>query len=84
MLPKIQTSARNFHMTMEEKGKHTLIQLVKIAKTKYIMDYSVESSPSFGCSNSALLALVVQTLTNKKFRKHSHHLVVQTLMGPEV
>ncbi|XP_020265803.1 tubby-like protein 4 isoform X2 [Asparagus officinalis] len=38
-MPKIQTSVKNFQLTMEEKGKQTLLQFGKIGKSKYVMDY---------------------------------------------
>ncbi|XP_039131661.1 tubby-like protein 4 [Dioscorea cayenensis subsp. rotundata] len=37
--PRIQTSVKNFQLTMEEKGRQTILQLGKIGKSKYLMDY---------------------------------------------
>ncbi|KAJ0984252.1 hypothetical protein J5N97_002608 [Dioscorea zingiberensis] len=38
-MPRIQTSVKNFQLTMEEKGRQTILQLGKIGKSKYLMDY---------------------------------------------
>ncbi|KAJ3679201.1 hypothetical protein LUZ60_017212 [Juncus effusus] len=36
---RVQTSVKNFQLTMEEKGKQTILQLGRIGKSKYIMDF---------------------------------------------
>ncbi|KAG8058271.1 hypothetical protein GUJ93_ZPchr0002g24417 [Zizania palustris] len=36
---KVQASMKNFQMTLEENGKETILQLGKIEKSKYIMDF---------------------------------------------
>nr|XP_043617845.1 tubby-like protein 8 [Erigeron canadensis] len=36
---KIQSSAKNFQLTMEKNGKQTILQLGRVGKTKYVMDY---------------------------------------------
>ncbi|XP_078163635.1 tubby like protein 8 isoform X2 [Carex rostrata] len=36
---RVQTSVKNFQMTMEEKSKQTILQLGRIGKSKYIMDF---------------------------------------------
>ncbi|XP_062218368.1 tubby-like protein 4 [Phragmites australis] len=36
---KVQTSVKNFQMTLEENGRHTVLQLGRIGKSKYIMDF---------------------------------------------
>ncbi|KAJ4758144.1 hypothetical protein LUZ62_068519 [Rhynchospora pubera] len=36
---RVQASVKNFQMTMEEKGKQTILQLGRIGKSKYIMDF---------------------------------------------
>uniref|UniRef100_A0A9I9DTE0 Tubby C-terminal domain-containing protein n=1 Tax=Cucumis melo TaxID=3656 RepID=A0A9I9DTE0_CUCME len=35
----IQTSVKNFQLTLEENGKQTILQLGRIGKSKYVMDY---------------------------------------------
>ncbi|THU59141.1 hypothetical protein C4D60_Mb03t21860 [Musa balbisiana] len=37
--PIIKSSVKNFQLTMEEKGRQTILQLGKIGKSKYVMDY---------------------------------------------
>ncbi|XP_038977131.1 tubby-like protein 4 [Phoenix dactylifera] len=37
--PRIQASAKNFQLIMEEKGRQTILQLGRIGKSKYLMDY---------------------------------------------
>ncbi|XP_074561776.1 tubby-like protein 4 [Curcuma longa] len=36
---RIQTSVKNFQLTMEDKGRQTILQLGKIGTSKYVMDY---------------------------------------------
>ncbi|KAF8783848.1 hypothetical protein HU200_000290 [Digitaria exilis] len=36
---KVQTSVKNFQMTMEENGRQTVLQLGRVGKSKYIMDF---------------------------------------------
>ncbi|CAM0946485.1 unnamed protein product [Alopecurus aequalis] len=36
---KVQTSVKNFQMTMEENGRQTILQLGRVGKSKYIMDF---------------------------------------------
>ncbi|XP_058067806.1 tubby-like protein 4 [Magnolia sinica] len=36
---RIRTSVKNFQLTMEEKGKQSILQLGRIGKSKYVMDY---------------------------------------------
>uniref|UniRef100_A0A0D9VCY2 Tubby C-terminal domain-containing protein n=1 Tax=Leersia perrieri TaxID=77586 RepID=A0A0D9VCY2_9ORYZ len=36
---KVQASVKNFQMTLEENGKQTVLQLGRIGKSKYIMDF---------------------------------------------
>ncbi|EAZ21964.1 hypothetical protein OsJ_05617 [Oryza sativa Japonica Group] len=36
---KVQPSVKNFQMTLEEKGRQTILQLGRIGKSKYIMDF---------------------------------------------
>ncbi|XP_039788436.1 tubby-like protein 4 isoform X2 [Panicum virgatum] len=36
---KVQTSVNNFQMTLEENGRHTILQLGRVGKSKYIMDF---------------------------------------------
>ncbi|CAL5059946.1 unnamed protein product [Urochloa decumbens] len=36
---KVQTSVKNFQMTLEEKGRQTVLQLGRVGKSKYIMDF---------------------------------------------
>ncbi|KAM0893331.1 hypothetical protein ACQ4PT_025162 [Festuca glaucescens] len=36
---KVQTSVKNFQMTLEENGRQTLLQLGRVGKSKYIMDF---------------------------------------------
>ncbi|PKA67057.1 Tubby-like protein 4 [Apostasia shenzhenica] len=36
---RIQTSVKNFQLTMEENGKQTILQLGRITKSQYVMDY---------------------------------------------
>ncbi|KAL5207972.1 hypothetical protein ABZP36_032407 [Zizania latifolia] len=36
---KVQASVKNFQMTLEENGKETILQLGRIGKSKYIMDF---------------------------------------------
>ncbi|MFS7971264.1 putative transcription factor TUBBY family [Helianthus anomalus] len=36
---KIQSSVKNFQLTMEKDGRQTILQLGRVAKTKYVMDY---------------------------------------------
>ncbi|KAK9066328.1 hypothetical protein SSX86_013649 [Deinandra increscens subsp. villosa] len=36
---KIQSSVKNFQLTMEKDGRQTLLQLGRVAKSKYLMDY---------------------------------------------
>ncbi|XP_074269511.1 tubby-like protein 8 [Silene latifolia] len=36
---KIQSSVKNFQLTMEENGRQTILQLCRIGKSKYILDY---------------------------------------------
>ncbi|XP_073001784.1 tubby-like protein 4 [Typha latifolia] len=36
---KVQTSVKNFQLTMEEKGRQTILQLGRIGKSKYVMDF---------------------------------------------
>ncbi|XP_022153485.1 tubby-like protein 8 [Momordica charantia] len=35
----IKTSVKNFQLTLEENGKQTILQLGRIGKSKYVMDY---------------------------------------------
>ncbi|KAG1327508.1 putative Tubby-like protein 4 [Cocos nucifera] len=37
--PRIQASVKNFQLIMEEKGRQTILQLGRIGKSKYLMDY---------------------------------------------
>ncbi|KAE8776778.1 tubby-like protein 4 [Hordeum vulgare] len=36
---KVQTSVKNFQMTLEENGRQTILQLGRVGKSKYIMDF---------------------------------------------
>ncbi|XP_062223909.1 tubby-like protein 4 isoform X2 [Phragmites australis] len=36
---KVQTSVKNFQMTLEENGRQTVLQLGRVGKSKYIMDF---------------------------------------------
>uniref|UniRef100_I1NXV3 Tubby C-terminal domain-containing protein n=1 Tax=Oryza glaberrima TaxID=4538 RepID=I1NXV3_ORYGL len=36
---KVQPSVKNFQMTLEENGRQTILQLGRIGKSKYIMDF---------------------------------------------
>ncbi|KVI06087.1 Tubby, C-terminal, partial [Cynara cardunculus var. scolymus] len=36
---KIQSSAKNFQLTLEKNGRQTILQLGRIGKSKYVMDY---------------------------------------------
>ncbi|KAM6571196.1 hypothetical protein CsatA_015276 [Cannabis sativa] len=36
---KIQSSVKNFQLTLEERGKQTILQLGRVEKSKYVMDY---------------------------------------------
>ncbi|XP_042000993.1 tubby-like protein 8 isoform X2 [Salvia splendens] len=36
---KIQSSVKNFQLTMEKQGKQTILQLGRLGKSKYVMDY---------------------------------------------
>ncbi|RVW49215.1 Tubby-like protein 8 [Vitis vinifera] len=36
---RIQSSVKNFQLTLEEKGKQTILQLGRVGKSKYVMDY---------------------------------------------
>lgn len=36
---KVQTSVKNFQMTLEENGRQTILQLGRIGKSKYIIDF---------------------------------------------
>ncbi|KAF0906081.1 hypothetical protein E2562_009088 [Oryza meyeriana var. granulata] len=36
---KVQASVKNFQMTLEENGRQTILQLGRIGKSKYIMDF---------------------------------------------
>lgn len=36
---KIQSSVKNFQLILEENGKQTILQLGRVAKLKYVMDY---------------------------------------------
>ncbi|KAK7245402.1 hypothetical protein RIF29_40244 [Crotalaria pallida] len=36
---KIQTSIKNFQLTLEENGRQTVLQLGRVGKSKFVMDY---------------------------------------------
>ncbi|PRQ50351.1 putative transcription factor TUBBY family [Rosa chinensis] len=36
---RIQSSVKNFQLTLEENGKQTILQLGRVGKSKYVMDY---------------------------------------------
>ncbi|XP_062156639.1 tubby-like protein 8 [Alnus glutinosa] len=36
---RIQSSVKNFQLTLEENGKQTVLQLGRVGKSKYVMDY---------------------------------------------
>ncbi|XP_059458540.1 tubby-like protein 8 [Corylus avellana] len=36
---RIQSSVKNFQLTLEEDGKQTVLQLGRVGKSKYVMDY---------------------------------------------
>ncbi|KAI3727135.1 hypothetical protein L1987_66944 [Smallanthus sonchifolius] len=36
---KIQSSVKNFQLTMEKDGRQSILQLGRVAKSKYVMDY---------------------------------------------
>ncbi|KAK4590064.1 hypothetical protein RGQ29_020578 [Quercus rubra] len=36
---KIQSSVKNFQLTLEENGKQSILQLGRVGKSKYVMDY---------------------------------------------
>ncbi|XP_075091951.1 tubby-like protein 8 [Nicotiana tabacum] len=36
---RIQSSVKNFQLTMEKNGRHTILQLGRVGKSKYVMDY---------------------------------------------
>ncbi|XP_050383719.1 tubby-like protein 8 isoform X2 [Argentina anserina] len=36
---RIQSSVKNFQLTLEENGKQTILQLGRVEKSKYVMDY---------------------------------------------
>ncbi|KAK3152301.1 hypothetical protein QOZ80_2BG0157020 [Eleusine coracana subsp. coracana] len=36
---KVQTSVKNFQMTLEENGRQTVLQLGRVGKSKYIVDF---------------------------------------------
>ncbi|KAF7124949.1 hypothetical protein RHSIM_Rhsim12G0185100 [Rhododendron simsii] len=36
---RIQSSVKNFQLILEENGKQTILQLGRVAKSKYVMDY---------------------------------------------
>ncbi|XP_031131594.1 tubby-like protein 8 [Ipomoea triloba] len=36
---KIQSSVKNFQLTMEKNGRQTILQLGRVGKAKYVMDY---------------------------------------------
>ncbi|XP_057457970.1 tubby-like protein 8 [Lotus japonicus] len=36
---RIQRSAKNFQLTLEENGKQTILQLGRVGKSKFVMDY---------------------------------------------
>ncbi|XP_042504197.1 tubby-like protein 8 [Macadamia integrifolia] len=36
---RIQSSVKNFQLTMEENGKQSILQLARVDKSKYLMDY---------------------------------------------
>ncbi|RCV05198.1 hypothetical protein SETIT_1G063700v2 [Setaria italica] len=36
---RVQTSVKNFQMTLEENGRQTVLQLGRVGKSKYIMDF---------------------------------------------
>ncbi|XP_057791509.1 tubby-like protein 8 [Salvia miltiorrhiza] len=36
---KIQSSVKNFQLTMEKNGKQSILQLGRVGKSKYVMDY---------------------------------------------
>ncbi|XP_010268475.1 PREDICTED: tubby-like protein 8 [Nelumbo nucifera] len=36
---KIQSSVKNFQLTMEENGKQSILQLGRVGKSKYVLDY---------------------------------------------
>ncbi|XP_043694792.1 tubby-like protein 8 [Telopea speciosissima] len=36
---RIQSSVKNFQLTMEENGRQSILQLARVDKSKYIMDY---------------------------------------------
>ncbi|CAN0919690.1 Tubby-like protein 8 [Linum grandiflorum] len=37
--PKIQSSVKNFQLTLEENGKQTILQLGRVGKSKFVMDF---------------------------------------------
>ncbi|CAD5190020.1 unnamed protein product [Musa acuminata subsp. malaccensis] len=63
--PIIQSSVKNFQLTMEEKGKQTILQLGKIGKSKYVMDYRQVVIPLYPLTGYQAFCICLTSIDSK-------------------